>query len=182
MPAATQGSLLHRLPRQCTRTCAFKETKMLGPRDIEQDRHSPLISKVQEPLGRDMIGADRVDRRSLHPGQILPHATWLRERLAVCRWLEGAVRYAPNAQSLTAAREELSLHTNSIEIARPGPTFVGATARSGHMPRSVRCTMRGLSRSRRVNRNPGCAQYPLGSNTWPSALLPSSLKMMGLMV
>ena len=69
--AAPFGSLTYQGARLTLKALAGEKAKMLGPRNIDQSRHSVLVQRVQKPFRRHVVSADGVDANCLHPGKVV---------------------------------------------------------------------------------------------------------------
>jgi hypothetical protein len=82
VPAAAPGGPPHGLPRLRLRGRAFQETEVFGPGHIDQHLEAVFAGALEQPVGGHVVGADRVDGGSPHPGEVVAHLDRVGERLA----------------------------------------------------------------------------------------------------
>src|SRR5229473_6078713 len=95
--SAPFGNLLDHQPGLSLGLLAVEEAQMLSPGNIDQDTHPLIVSLVEKPLGRFMIGSDGVNVRRLHHGKVVGNDIPVRKRLAVDIWRKRTVSNALNS-------------------------------------------------------------------------------------
>src|SRR5262245_60556676 len=97
---------------------AVQETKVLAPWDVDEHAQAALLGLAQEPFGRHMVRAQRVDAGSAHEVKVVAYAFRRGERFPASVGREGAVGHTTKPHALMTAGKEPAVDAQAGTRAR----------------------------------------------------------------